>query len=310
MREFKYLDPLSLKAFYAAATTQHFTRAAESCNMTQSGVSQHISRLEATLNVDLFVRSGRSVILSDAGLKLKNHIETYLDQTDEIFESLQREKFSPSGRVRYAMPASCLMTPHFTQLLERQPDFPQIDLDVTICHSDEVIQLLTANKIDFGFVTKRFESPDLHLTEFAHEEYVLVGSDAKDLKFSEAADLLHKKFISYPGMNELYDLWFESAFGKRKAIHFDQLRISGNINNLPGAITMARHGLGIGVFPRHCVYKELTQKQLSAHTVKNRETALYPIYLARRRQARPLRRVETVLDIFMQMKKKDSGSGA
>lgn len=278
--------------------------------MTQSGVSQHISRLEAALNVDLFVRSGRSVTLSDAGQKLKNHIETYLDQTDEIFEILQREKFSPSGRVRYAMPASCLMTPHFSQLLERQSEFPLIDLDVAICHSDEVIQLLSANKIDFGFVTKWFDSPDLHLSEFAREEYVLVGADPKELKFTEPAELLQKKFISYPGMSELYDCWFESAFGKRKAIHFDQLKISGSINNLPGAITMATHGLGIGVFPRHCVQKELSQKLLSAYNIRNREAAFYPIYIARRRQARPLKRIETVLDIFMEMKKKESHPGA
>lgn len=302
MREFKYLDPLSLKAFYSAATTLHFTRAAQACNMTQSGVSQHIARLEADLGVDLFVRTGRSVSLSEAGQKLKVYVETFLDQTDGILELLQAEKQAPSGKVRYAMPASCLMTPHFSRLLEQRPQFENIDLAVTICHSEEVMRLLSENKIDFGFVTRWFDSPDIQLTEFSREEYLLVAADPRELKFTDPQELLQKKFILYPGMPELYERWFESCFGRRRPVHPDQLNITGEINNLPAAINMVAHGLGLGVFPQHCVQAELSARRLHAQNLRAKSHDTYPIYIARRKSSRPLKRVQAILDIFMKMK--------
>ena len=47
MREFRDLDTTAMKAFYHAATTQNFTEAAQRAHMTQSGVSQHIAKLES-----------------------------------------------------------------------------------------------------------------------------------------------------------------------------------------------------------------------------------------------------------------------
>ena len=45
----------------------HFTRAARRLHMDQSAVSRHIQKLEAKLGLKLFIRSGRTVELSDAG---------------------------------------------------------------------------------------------------------------------------------------------------------------------------------------------------------------------------------------------------
>lgn len=65
------LPPLSaLRVFAAAARLGSFTRAAQSLNLTQSGVSHQIRLLEARLGTPLFERVGRGVVLTKPGAEL------------------------------------------------------------------------------------------------------------------------------------------------------------------------------------------------------------------------------------------------
>jgi len=56
-----------LLAFEASARHQSYTRAAEELSLTQSGVSRQVQALEALLDVRLFLRKGRRIVLTDAG---------------------------------------------------------------------------------------------------------------------------------------------------------------------------------------------------------------------------------------------------
>ncbi|KIY41587.1 LysR family transcriptional regulator [Pseudomonas sp. 10-1B] len=64
----RQLPPLyALRAFEAAARLSSFTRAGEELSITQSAVSRHIRTLEEHFACRLFVRSGRSLQLTEAG---------------------------------------------------------------------------------------------------------------------------------------------------------------------------------------------------------------------------------------------------
>src|ERR671917_2061067 len=68
--------PLSaLRAFEAAARTGSFRAAAEDLSLTPSAVSHAIRGLEQTLGTALFLRTGRTVRLTDAGRTLMHHVE-------------------------------------------------------------------------------------------------------------------------------------------------------------------------------------------------------------------------------------------
>lgn len=64
------LDAHQLNVFLTAAETLNFTEAARLLNMTQPSVSQHVQTLEQHFQSSLFVRSGRQLSLTDAGLAL------------------------------------------------------------------------------------------------------------------------------------------------------------------------------------------------------------------------------------------------
>lgn len=57
----------AVKSFVAAAKYQNFTRAAEALCVTQAAISRQIRELESSLGVELFIRSGRTVQLTEAG---------------------------------------------------------------------------------------------------------------------------------------------------------------------------------------------------------------------------------------------------
>ena len=59
-----------LRTFCALAEFGHFTRTAERLHMTQSGVSQHIRKLEDQLDTDLLIRQGKQFSLTNAGEQL------------------------------------------------------------------------------------------------------------------------------------------------------------------------------------------------------------------------------------------------
>lgn len=291
MKEFASLDPSALKAFYFAARELNFTRAASIAHLTQSGISQHIQKLEEELKTDLFFRQPRQMQLTESGLELLRFTETYLDNLSTLFDKVQRQNQQVAGLVRYAMPDSCLFSPHFPKLLKaRKSEFPGVTLKVEICDSDKVVGKLLAGDIDFGFVTSSVSNPKIFRTEFVLEEYVLVGSQ----KFEKLslADIKKLDFISYPGMLSLYT-YFSSSKNT-------ELNITGKINSIRGAIKMVECGLGVSVFQKHCVMPELESKRLFAFNFKNK-VSQNPIYIVTLKDHRVPLRVSKVIECFQKM---------
>lgn len=77
----KHWPPLNaLRGFEAAARLGSFHRAADELHLTQSAISQQIRSLESYLGQPLFTRTGRSVILTDAGYDLLSTTQGMLEK--------------------------------------------------------------------------------------------------------------------------------------------------------------------------------------------------------------------------------------
>lgn len=299
--DFVRLDSGSFKAFMAAAKALNFTTAAQQAAMTQSGISQKVARLERQLSAQLFTRINKKVSLTKAGEILLGYIEEQLDETSRLFERVQGEVGRLAGKVRYAMPHSCLFTPHFPLLLKKREKFPQVDLEVGLIPNEAIFKKLLDEEIDFGFVTKRYNNPAVRFELFAKEEYALLGSDPKRLRAIDRENIRKESFVSYPGMDVLFNLWAKHFLGTEK-ISFESLKISGSIDSLGGAITMLEHGVGLSVLPKHCA-----QPQLKAGTLfecaRSKKGALFnEIYIVTLAGVDQPRRVKALLDAFWEMK--------
>lgn len=77
-----------LNTFHTVATTLNFTRAAEALNYVPSNVTMQIKALEEELNVRLFDRLGKQLVLTTAGRRFLIHVQEILNKLDEARDSI------------------------------------------------------------------------------------------------------------------------------------------------------------------------------------------------------------------------------
>jgi DNA-binding transcriptional LysR family regulator len=89
------LDIAHVRAFVVAARELHFGRAAGKLFLSQQGLSKRIRRLETGLGVGLFVRSGGSVQLTDAGRRFLAHAGRLVETADAAVAASQPSAAAP-----------------------------------------------------------------------------------------------------------------------------------------------------------------------------------------------------------------------
>lgn len=302
MLAFDRIDTRLFRAFLAAAIEENFTQAALRAGMTQSGVSQHIAKLEAQVGVPLFERVNRRVLLTEVGSELKGFIEVYSDTLDAFVDRVNLKRAELQGPVRYAMPASCLKTPHFSELLRERSKFPKVDIQVTISANEEIFEKLVRGEIDFGFATQQSTNLAVAHEPFAKEQYTLVGNSRSLVKNIGAQSLLETPFINYPGMDVLLGYWKQTYFPKRKNFTVHNMKLRGEINHLDGAITMVLQGVGCAVFPHHCVESLIQSRRLFAFSDPGKQDPACDIFIVSRKNVALPARVRRVIETFRQMK--------
>ena len=142
-----------LQAFLQVAATGSFSQAAEQLLLTQPAVSKRIAALESDLDVRLFERLGRRVLLTEAGRALlpkAQHIVREMRESRRLITDLQTEV---GGILQVA-------TSHHIGL-HRLPGilktyctrYPQVTLDLQFTDSEAGWQAVIEGKVELAVVT-------------------------------------------------------------------------------------------------------------------------------------------------------------
>jgi DNA-binding transcriptional LysR family regulator len=113
------------------AEERSFTRAAKLLNISTSGLSHAIRRLEEQIGVRLLTRTTRSVAPTDAGEQLLAHLRPALADIRGTLTTLSGLQTKPVGRVRLLCPrlaAKSVVAPKLGQFVR---DYPDVVLEVT-----------------------------------------------------------------------------------------------------------------------------------------------------------------------------------
>jgi DNA-binding transcriptional LysR family regulator len=114
----------------AVVRTGNFAAAGKSLNMSQSGVSRAIARLEARLGARLLERTTRTVTLSEEGRRLYEQIVPLLAGLEEAAASVATSKDAVRGTLRVNMDpfiAQLMLGPQLSRFLKR---FPGLQLEL------------------------------------------------------------------------------------------------------------------------------------------------------------------------------------
>jgi DNA-binding transcriptional LysR family regulator len=127
-----------------------FARAAEALDMTPSGVSRAIARLEARLGVRLFARGPRSVALTEEGRRFHAQVLPLLTSIEEAATEAADTSTAVSGRLRINVDpwfSRMLLAPRLSRFLKRHP---LLSLEISVSNHREEMMTGVDVAIRFG----------------------------------------------------------------------------------------------------------------------------------------------------------------
>lgn len=277
-----------LRTFCTLVEVGHFTRTAERLHMTQSGVSQHVRKLESQLKTPLLVREGKRFFLTDAGERLYRDGRRVIQELT-ILEQRVGEDPPYEGKVRIMSPGSVglRLYPH---LLALQQQHLQLVIHYRFAPNGDVENAIAEDAIDFGFMTRVATREEVHCRPIAVEELLLVTPASVDKPGWE--QLLTLGFIDHPDGAHHASLLLGANYPEfTNSGVFESRGFSNQISLILEPVSM---GLGFTVLPAYAVEAFARPKRIRVHRLP--KPVSETLYLATREE-RPLpRRVITVID--------------
>ena len=119
------MDWDKLRVFHAVAEAGSFTHAGDTLNLSQSAVSRQISALEEALQVPLFHRHARGLILTEQGESLNRTVREVFAKLAITEALLTESKEKPAGRLKVTTThgfGSLWLAPRLHMFLEAYPE--------------------------------------------------------------------------------------------------------------------------------------------------------------------------------------------
>ena len=275
------LDIHQLNVFLVAAETLNFTQAAQRLHMTQPSVSQHIQALERHFDEVLFLRNGRNLELTDAGMALIPLARDAVNVSIRIDETMASLK----GTIHGHLLVGCSTTPGKYVLPQLLARFHRRHADVRVTCSvtsqETALNKLSSGDVHFALSSMPNETyPDLEFHQFMCDPVLLVTQLehpwAKRGEI-EIGDLTQADFILR-----------EEASGTYQALSEAMSRAGASINDLPTLLTLGnseaiamsiQEGLGVG-FISELVVNRFGEGRLAVVKVRGLDVQRI-IYMAR-----------------------------
>ena len=138
-----------LHTFSIVAETGTITSAAKRLKVPKSTVSRRVRRLEEYLEIELFLRTARSVTLSQEGHSLYQHVSSAFSELEEAEEALKNREIEPSGTLRITTTLSFGQMPCFVSCIATyNTKYPKVQIEVIL--TNRVVNLVEEG-MDVGF---------------------------------------------------------------------------------------------------------------------------------------------------------------
>lgn len=183
------MDLEQLRAFVAVAEELHFGRAALRLGLSQPQVSRRVRALEDALGLELFVRTPRRTVLTDAGARLLADARDTLAAADRLRDRARTARRSAAGRVGVGFVWSTLgahVGPLVVAAADRHPD---IELSICQLRFVEIVPALRRGDVDLAIVRAIFEETEMIELTLRHEPSVLALSEHHPLAGREKLGL-------------------------------------------------------------------------------------------------------------------------
>jgi len=246
------IDWDKLRVFHAVAEAGSFTHAGDALNLSQSAVSRQISALEEALQVPLFHRHARGLILTEQGELLNQTVKEVFGKLAMTEAMLTESKERPKGQLKVTTTValgSTWLTPRMGEFLDVYPDvtvdllLDDRELDLSMREADVAIRMAPPRQPEL--IQRHLMT--VHLNVYAAPAYIKRYGLPKT-----AEDLDNHKVIVYgeatrPPVPDTNILMRLGAKGEERR------RPSLTVNNVYAIQRAAEAGLGLAALPEFMV---------------------------------------------------------
>jgi len=273
------------RTFLAVADEGSLSAAARRLGQTQPTVSRQIAALEEALGVTLFERTARSVLLTEAGVELLDHVRAMASGANMVALAASGQSQSVEGLVRITASdmMSAYVLPPILKALSRTA--PLLEIDVI---ADNSVRDLVRREADIAIRHGRPEQPNL-ITRRVRDETMRFYASRAYLKAHgapKADDLSGHQIISYVEVERMLGYLLPIGLDLTK----DNFRFGSSSQVV--AWELARSGMGMMITTDRIAARfpdcRAVLTELDAFTI--------PTWLVAHRELRTNRRIRMVFD--------------
>ncbi len=241
------MDWDKLRVFHAVAEAGSFTHAGDTLNLSQSAVSRQISALEEALQVPLFHRHARGLILTEQGESLNQTVREVFAKLAMTEALLTESRDKPAGRLKITTTVgfgSHWLAPRLLQFLDLYQDvtvsllLDDGDLDLAMREADVAIRMHPPKQPDL--IQRHLFEIEWHVC--ASPDYLIKAGTPTSVE-----DLDKHKLILFGDFHPpVPDINWLAHLGRRPGA---PRRAVLEVNNLSSMAQVIRSGLGIGALP-------------------------------------------------------------
>ncbi|GAA2700727.1 cysJI operon transcriptional regulator CysL [Aeromicrobium ponti] len=259
----------ALKTFVTLAEVKNFTKTAELLLMSQPSVSLHIKNLEKEFQTKLFHRSPKFLKITPSGEILYDRAKQMITIYEQTRQDILEQQNTIKGELKIG--ASFTIGEYILPplLLDLQKNYPELELQVTIGNTEEIIQSTRSHHVDIGLIEGQTNEKELTVIPFMQDELFIVSSNKHPL--------VHKKEVAITDLQNEAWIMRETGSGTREYFnHFirsNGLKVKSllTISSNQGIKETLINGMGISILSGSVVDRDVNQKNLSIIKIKNQE---------------------------------------
>ncbi len=270
-----------LQVFLTVATEKSFSRAAEKLLRTQPAISLALQRLEQELGEKLIDRSGKDLILTDAGRTVIDYARRFQSLQQELDNSLAELRDNSAGRLTIGANESTTL--YLLRHIEKYRElYPKVKVQIRRSFSSKIPNELLDGNLELGVISYDPGDERIKTKVIYTDSLAFVVSPRHRLagrKTVSITELGTENFIAHNVLSPYRELVIREF-----RTHKVPLRMDVEMPTVETIRKLVQNNQGVAFLPRMCVEQEIEQKQLCEVRVKemHMERKIRLVYPTRR----------------------------
>ena len=244
------------KTFYFVAKYKSITKAAEMLYISQPAVTMSIKRLEEQLEMTLFTRTKRGVILTNEGKVLYEYVKQAMESLKIGENRINNLKKLDTGNIRIGI-GTTLTKYFFMKYLDKFHQlYPKININIDTSMTVDILKKLENGLVDIAIITTdKLDYKDFNIAYSRNIQDIFVAS-------KEYYDIIGKK-TSLDNLNN-YPLLLQSPNTSTRNFldnfslkHGIRLNSSMELASFSLVLEFSKIGMGIGFISKDFVENEI-----------------------------------------------------